>query len=214
MLGLCTASALPAPPSRSVLRYGTSVGVASFALVSIDVLLLLSSEPVRFAGSWGPGHEESGQPGSWCEAWCGQWCGQLCAGEWWWTVPEASAPPHAFSHTTPPSQASPLGWASWLVRHVVESRPIKSVVGYRRLKALKPMPWPLQSVIDQVLIPSWLGHGDEMVHPLHCVHCISPLLPHVLRLYPYPPFAMVLPTHTGAQLDRQLTIHRRRHLGG
>ena len=42
----------------------------------------------------------------------------------------------------------------------------KTLVGYRRLKALPPAPWPIQSLIDHCLIPAWLGTGDEAMRNL------------------------------------------------
>jgi len=99
--------------------------------------------------------------------------------EWW---PDAMRPPATLIHARAmldrlflneaaevapsPSHHHRHAWLGWLTRPFTESRPVKSLVGYKRLKALKPMPWPIQDVIDRVLIPSWLGTGDEAVRNL------------------------------------------------
>ena len=135
MLGLGTAHALPSA-SPSLLRYGTSVGPTSVVLFGIDGLLLLSARPLSSD-----------------------------AFEGWWTPPAEDTPPPL----EPPRRAGDSlerqpwwarGWLGDLTRPLISSRPVKSIVGYQRLKALKPMPWPIQTVIDRAVI-AWLGTGDE-----------------------------------------------------
>uniref|UniRef100_A0A7S4B5W6 Uncharacterized protein n=2 Tax=Chrysotila carterae TaxID=13221 RepID=A0A7S4B5W6_CHRCT len=78
-----------------------------------------------------------------------------------------SLPWHASAESvprTPPPPSTP--WHALvdpLRRKLAESRPVRTLVGYRRLKALPPPPTLLGWLLDEWILPAWLGTGQEAV---------------------------------------------------
>jgi hypothetical protein len=116
---------------RRALRYGTSYGLLAWALVGLDITL---------AVPW------------------------TLATDLLLLVPwrPSRAPEISSSSALRTREGGYLPkWLLPLHRWLRERRWFRTVVGWQRLSALPPAPYPVQWTLDTIVVPAWLGRGHE-----------------------------------------------------